>query len=249
MPDVAAAPQSVASVMQAMQAMQAMPPPPHGAVMGHPDVAAAAPQSVASVMQAMQVMQAMPPMPPPPHGAVMGDDGFDVTGMSAAAVAEALTAQALMYAAQTMSVQQQPPPPRRRRRRSDMGVPTLLMGPGLVHGPMDELPPASGARKKKPKTDYTVRFRPRVPFSPEEEESLLQGYERFRESPHKWADILESYAFHPSRTSVDLKDKYRNMFCKQQLPEKRTFRLLGTAKTLTNRCVALGPHPLPAVPS
>jgi hypothetical protein len=27
----------------------------------------------------------------------------------------------------------------------------------------------------------------------------------------RWADILDRYAFHPKRTSVDIKDKYRNL--------------------------------------
>jgi len=46
----------------------------------------------------------------------------------------------------------------------------------------------------------------RVPFSRQEEENLVAGV---RKVGKRWRHILTAYRFHPSRTAVDLKDKYR----------------------------------------
>eukprot|EP00310_Coccolithus_braarudii_P010972 CAMPEP_0183382612 /NCGR_PEP_ID=MMETSP0164_2-20130417/127031_1 /TAXON_ID=221442 /ORGANISM="Coccolithus pelagicus ssp braarudi, Strain PLY182g" /LENGTH=150 /DNA_ID=CAMNT_0025560235 /DNA_START=161 /DNA_END=614 /DNA_ORIENTATION=- len=55
---------------------------------------------------------------------------------------------------------------------------------------------------------YLGQQRKRTKWSLEEEEELQRGFERYG---NQWADILKAFRFHSSRTSVDLKDKYRNM--------------------------------------
>ena len=50
--------------------------------------------------------------------------------------------------------------------------------------------------------------RPKVPFTKEEEENLRYGVSKLGRF---WTQILNTYSFHPSRTSVDLKDKFRNL--------------------------------------
>ena len=55
---------------------------------------------------------------------------------------------------------------------------------------------------------------PRVRFSDKEEAALLEGVKRYRTCPGKWTKILREPewqgVFHPKRTPVDLKDKWRN---------------------------------------
>ena len=64
---------------------------------------------------------------------------------------------------------------------------------------------------RDPKTLSNNRMseaRKKYPWSPAEEEALLKGVHRHGEG--KWQVILNSSeAFHPSRSSVDLKDKFR----------------------------------------
>lgn len=49
-------------------------------------------------------------------------------------------------------------------------------------------------------------------FSTREEKNLKEGVKNL--GPN-WKDILYAYEFHPTRTSVDLKDKYRNILRKK----------------------------------
>ena len=56
-----------------------------------------------------------------------------------------------------------------------------------------------------------VRKLKRVPFTAEEEEYVKRGYEEFKDEKFMWRSIVDKYPFHPSRTSVDIKDKWRNM--------------------------------------
>ena len=49
----------------------------------------------------------------------------------------------------------------------------------------------------------------RVKFSAEEEEYLIIGIQTY--GVGKWAKILSTYPFHPSRNGGSLKDKYRNL--------------------------------------
>jgi hypothetical protein len=56
-----------------------------------------------------------------------------------------------------------------------------------------------------------VKRTKRVKFTAEEEEQLRQGHARFDGVAAKWQEILKHFTFHPSRTGVDLKDKWRNM--------------------------------------
>lgn len=55
--------------------------------------------------------------------------------------------------------------------------------------------------------------RGRIPFSREEEENLIKGVSLF--GP-QWKLILLTFKFHPCRTNVDLKDKWRNMVLKKK---------------------------------
>eukprot|EP01125_Pyxidicula_operculata_P004774 TRINITY_DN1784_c1_g1_i1.p1 TRINITY_DN1784_c1_g1~~TRINITY_DN1784_c1_g1_i1.p1 ORF type:complete len:197 (-),score=83.71 TRINITY_DN1784_c1_g1_i1:190-726(-) len=55
--------------------------------------------------------------------------------------------------------------------------------------------------------------RKRVPWSPKETMNLIKGVNKFGNS---WSEILRSYDFDPKRTSVDLKDKWRNLQKKKQ---------------------------------
>lgn len=54
--------------------------------------------------------------------------------------------------------------------------------------------------------------RKRTRWSAEEEAELRRGFNRYG---NQWAEILKSFSFHSSRSSVDLKDKYRNL-CKNK---------------------------------
>ena len=58
------------------------------------------------------------------------------------------------------------------------------------------------------KTDTSTR-RSRMPFSMEEQDYMIQGVRKF--GVGQWAKILRQFDFHPSRTSVAIKDKYRTM--------------------------------------
>lgn len=58
---------------------------------------------------------------------------------------------------------------------------------------------AAAARSKK------------VPFSLDEEAWIKEGVTRFQTATNLWACILKAYPFDKKRTSVDLKDKWRNM--------------------------------------
>ena len=51
----------------------------------------------------------------------------------------------------------------------------------------------------------------RVRFSLIEDGYLREGMRRFGDAQNRWARILETYPFLPRRTSVDLKDRWRNM--------------------------------------
>lgn len=53
--------------------------------------------------------------------------------------------------------------------------------------------------------------RPRLAFEEREVKYLKDGVEKYKDSPQRWRKILTNYNFHPRRTSVDLKDKWRNM--------------------------------------
>lgn len=83
---------------------------------------------------------------------------------------------------------------------------------------------------------YTPR-RVRMHWTAEEEAYLREGVERFGEG--NWSKILREYQFHEHRTSVDLKDKYRNLTSTQALRPKRKYLLLGTNITFLNRYCSL----------
>ncbi len=61
---------------------------------------------------------------------------------------------------------------------------------------MSDIASVNGSRRK------------RVPFSREEENNLKYGVQKMGKF---WNQILVTYKFHPSRTAVDLKDKFRRM--------------------------------------
>ena len=64
---------------------------------------------------------------------------------------------------------------------------------------------------KLPKS--STKRRKRVMFTDAEVKYILHGMKRYRNAEEKWYCILNdpSYKFHPSRTSKDLLDKYRNL--------------------------------------
>ena len=49
----------------------------------------------------------------------------------------------------------------------------------------------------------------RIAFSSEEEQYLKEGVKKF--GVGCWMEILRTYPFHPKRSNVDLKDKWRNL--------------------------------------
>lgn len=59
----------------------------------------------------------------------------------------------------------------------------------------------------KPKQKGKVRTK----WTAAEIENLRRGVLKFEGMPNLWARILNFYKFEPCRTSVDLKDKWRNM--------------------------------------
>ena len=69
--------------------------------------------------------------------------------------------------------------------------------------------PASRADFRGPDNKKKQRIR----FTKEEENALRSGHSTYNGALNMWAAILDKYktVFHPSRTSVDLKDKWRNM--------------------------------------
>jgi len=57
----------------------------------------------------------------------------------------------------------------------------------------------------------SAKRRPRLAFEDYEVANLLEGVEKYRDTPQRWRKILSNYHFNPRRTSVDLKDKWRNI--------------------------------------
>ena len=76
----------------------------------------------------------------------------------------------------------------------------------------ERLPPASvhyqGILLKSKKMNLKGRYR-RVYWTKEEEEYLRKGVKKF--GVGKWKQIIDFYPFNPCRTSVDAKDKWRNI--------------------------------------
>ena len=76
----------------------------------------------------------------------------------------------------------------------------------------DEMDLAEAVPARRPAaTAAKAAARPRVRWSEAEVENLRHGVERHEGLPNMWATILSKYEFHPYRTSVDLKDKWRNL--------------------------------------
>jgi len=65
-------------------------------------------------------------------------------------------------------------------------------------------------RRRKPKK--------RHPWTPDEVKWLVEGVEKF--GLGQWAVILQNYAFPPYRSSVSLKDKWRNMKKNKEIPHQ-----------------------------
>ncbi|EME26576.1 hypothetical protein Gasu2_17440 [Galdieria sulphuraria] len=71
---------------------------------------------------------------------------------------------------------------------------------------------ASRLQPKKKRSRSIIKSKRKksyIRFTPEEEMNLRIGISQF--GVGRWKNILYSYPFHPKRTCVDLKDKYRNM--------------------------------------
>lgn len=76
-------------------------------------------------------------------------------------------------------------------------VTLLQISPASDENLMDFQPLARRKKRRK-----------RIPYTEEEEDNLLTGV---RTIGKHWNQILYSYKFHPSRTNVDLMDKYKRM--------------------------------------
>jgi len=72
-----------------------------------------------------------------------------------------------------------------------------------------------------------VRKLKRVPFTAEEEEYVKRGYDEFKDEKFMWRSIVDKYPFHPSRTSVDIKDKWRNIQKKRMSQRALAMRMYG----------------------
>ena len=68
--------------------------------------------------------------------------------------------------------------------------------------------PSSSLMTKK---HSSAKRRTRVPYSEQEVVNLKQGVKKLGKF---WNQILVTYKFHPTRTSVDLKDKYKQLMVK-----------------------------------
>ena len=64
--------------------------------------------------------------------------------------------------------------------------------------------------RRKPKKERRYR----VPYTEEEEDNLIEGV---RTLGKHWNQILMTYSFHPSRTNVDLMEKYKRMVVSTEL--------------------------------
>jgi hypothetical protein len=76
-----------------------------------------------------------------------------------------------------------------------------------------EVPPARPPVRKsqsrfRSSVDNARKYRKRMKWTDKEMRMLVRGYKQF--GPSSWAQILNTYPFHHHRTSVDLKDKWRN---------------------------------------
>lgn len=65
---------------------------------------------------------------------------------------------------------------------------------------------------------FTVSSGKKHPWTKTEISHLLSGVEKFGHG--QWASILRSYDFGPYRDNVSLKDKWRNLVKKGQVPKK-----------------------------
>jgi len=71
--------------------------------------------------------------------------------------------------------------------------------------------------------------RPRIPFTEEETANLIKGMKEFGDETQKWRRILLNYNFDSRRTSVDLKDKWRNL-CREKPPGGNNASVYSHAK-------------------
>ena len=71
----------------------------------------------------------------------------------------------------------------------------------------------------------------RVPYTREEEQYIVEGVQKLG---HRWRHILSAYPFHPHRTPVDIKDKYRLLIRAKN--DNKNDTLLYTIKKSTKNC-------------
>jgi hypothetical protein len=81
-----------------------------------------------------------------------------------------------------------------------------ITGGRVINWSEGELGDVRAVHVKRQRVDSPKK---RVPFSKEEVRNLEKGVAKF--GVGKWSDILQKYSFHPSRDSVSLKDKWRNL--------------------------------------
>ena len=77
-----------------------------------------------------------------------------------------------------------------------------------VSPPRYESTPIAAYRRAASDKGRNKERRQRVPYTDQEVRHLLQGVQLLGTS---WTRLLSSFPFHPSRTAVDLKDKYKRM--------------------------------------
>ena len=83
-----------------------------------------------------------------------------------------------------------------------------------VSPPRYESTPIAAYRRAASDKGGNKERRQRVPYTDQEVRHLLQGVQLLGKS---WKRLLSSFPFHPSRTAVDLKDKYKRMQVSMQL--------------------------------
>lgn len=94
---------------------------------------------------------------------------------------------------------------RKKTKAAKAAAPTAVPQPAA-----QPASPVAGGAGAAPRAQEAAR-RPRVMWSAEETRAVLEGEKMFQNTGRVWEATLEWFAFHPQRTAVDLKDKFRTL--------------------------------------
>ena len=108
-----------------------------------------------------------------------------------------------------------PAQPRARSKAPAAGRASQKRKKGWEDDHTDEAAAENNPPSAENNSQREMKKKKRVPFSDAECNYVLDGYNRFKEEKQTWVLILKEYPFNPTRTSVDLKDKHRNLMKKQ----------------------------------